>query len=164
MSNLNVDINYFEHRKTRRLVSLLGKDADVLPLRLWAYCAKTRAFDGKLLGYAPEEIELHIGWRGKVSACIDAMIDVGFVERIEGGFKVHDYEIEQGHLAAFAKKAYEAAMARWSKLRGGDASNACDHSKQCSYQHTNQPTKEEARQARMLAKLKEVERESTGSK
>lgn len=163
MDYLNVDINYFEHVKTVRLVSSLGRAAELLPLKLWAHCAKTRSKDGRLIGYSPEEIETFAGWTGKPGKAVESMLRIGFLEKDGNDYIVHDYAKEQGHLEAFRERASNAAKARWDKYRSNASSNAQALSKQCPNQLTNQPTKEEARQARMLEKLKEVERESRGS-
>lgn len=57
MASLNLDMDYFGHPKTKRLVGLLGRGAEVLPLRLWCHVGKYHAQDGRLAGYSPQEIE-----------------------------------------------------------------------------------------------------------
>lgn len=65
MPYLNIDLDYFDHPKTVRLIGLLGRDADVLPIRLWKYCGKFMAEDGRLIGLSVQEIEAAMGWRGQ---------------------------------------------------------------------------------------------------
>lgn len=114
MPYLNLDMNYFDHIKTVRLVGLLGKGAAELPIRLWAYCGKHRAKDGSLAGYSAQEIETIIGWWGDTGKCIDAFIRVGFLERTTMGFQIHEWEEHEGHLVTFHERAKVAAKARWN--------------------------------------------------
>lgn len=116
MPTLNLELNYFDHIKTRRLRGRLGDNADVLPLRLWCHVGEFRNTDGSLAGYTDSEIEEIIRWKGKAGAAIEALIAVGFLERLsDGGLKVHDWETHSGHLAVFAARAKFAAKARWEK-------------------------------------------------
>ena len=57
MAYLNLDIHYFTNIKTKRLVGLLGKGAELLPLRLWCHCAEHHAENGELAGYTAQELE-----------------------------------------------------------------------------------------------------------
>lgn len=116
MPTLNLELNYFDHIKTRRLRGRLGDNADVLPLRLWCHVGEFRNTDGSLAGYTDAEIEEIIRWKGKAGAAIEALVAVGFLERLsDGGLKVHDWETHSGHLAVFAARAKAAAKARWEK-------------------------------------------------
>lgn len=72
MTNLNLDPDYFDHPKTNRLIGLLGRGAEGLPIKLWCFCAKYRAKDGNLIGYSPQEIELAVKWWGKPGEAVDA--------------------------------------------------------------------------------------------
>lgn len=139
MPYLNLDPNYFEHPKTRRLVGLLGPMADVLPLRLWAYCAKIHPVDGAMKGYAESEVESLIGWTGTRGAAIKALLRVGFLKPVDNakrpvdnGFSCVDWKQHQGHLEAFSRRGKVAAKARWAAYASSNASsNAKDGPKQC---------------------------------
>lgn len=149
MPELNLDINYHEHVKTRRLMARLGPQADVLPVRLWCYTAKHYAKDGRLVGHTDIEIESAINWWGEKGVCVAAMLDIGFIETEKNTFRVHDWKYWSGHLAAYQIRARKAAKARWSKGNGKpkpDAtSNATSISKQCP-NHTNQTNSTELNQ------------------
>lgn len=127
MAYLNLDLDYFEHPKTRRLIGLLGKGSEVVPLRLWAYVGKYHAVDGKLAGYSAQEIESVLGWWGESGALLAAMLKVGFVHCLpdgEEGYEVHDWLEHQGHIIAFKEKARSMAQNRWEKAKTDAASNA----------------------------------------
>ena len=129
MPYLNVDLAFFTHRKTIRLVGLLGRGAEVLPIKLWSYCGMHHAESGKLTSYGSEEIESVVGWWGEKGRAVEAMLTVCFLERDDSGnFQVHDWFEHAGHLAAFKKRAKSAAKKRWAKYassiskRGGKQS------------------------------------------
>lgn len=115
MAYLNLDPAYFTHRKTLRLVARLGPGAEVLPIKLWAYCASYHPKDGALLDYTEAELGALLGHE----QALQALIAVGFLDVSEGGngWVCHDWKDHQGHLAAFKERAERAAKARWNKAR-----------------------------------------------
>jgi hypothetical protein len=141
---LNLDLNYFEHPKTRRLIGLLGRNSEVLPLRLWTYCGKVHAQDGELTGYAPQEIESIVGWWGKSGEMVSAFLNVGFLEKTDKGYAVHEWAEHEGHIVNFHKRAKIAAAARWGDATSNASSNAKSNPKHCP-NLTNQPKKKRAR-------------------
>lgn len=131
MPYLNLDVNYFDHIKTVRLIGLLGHGAAELPIRLWAHCGKHHAKDGNLAGYSLKEIEATIGWWGKKGEAIKALERVGFIEKVKEGYKVHEWQDHEGHLKNFHERAKTAAARRWGKMLGDATSIATEKSKQC---------------------------------
>lgn len=113
MPYLNLDPNYFDHPKTRRLAVILGPMSEVLPLRLWAYCAKIHPRDGVMKGYSADEVNAILGWRKPPEAAINALVKVGYLRRTETGFSCVDWRQHQGHLDAFSRRGKMAAKARW---------------------------------------------------
>ena len=132
MSSINLDLDYFSHPKTVRLIGLLGRGSEVLPIRLWAYCGKYLAESGRLTGYSAQEIETAVGWWGEKERAVEAMLRVGFLEiDLEKNFQVHDWLEHAGHLAAFRERAKMAAKERWKIYASSNASsNARDGPKQ----------------------------------
>lgn len=128
MAYLNLDTNFFDHPKTRRLVGILGPMADVLPLRLWAYCAKIHPVDGVMKGYSEAEIEGVIHWidgrvvgvEGQLSPT-EALVKVGFLKKLSTGYACVDWKQHEGHLAAFSRRGKAAAEARWRKYASSNA-------------------------------------------
>lgn len=147
MQYLNLDLNYFDHPKTVRLVGLLGRGAEILPVRLWVYAAKYLAETGEFIGFSPQEIESIARWWGKSGEMVDAMIQaqdekgLGFLEKTDRGYRLPNWSKINGHISALKERAQAGAKARWDKYR--DASgNAKAMLKQCSNQLTNQKKKE----------------------
>jgi len=148
MPCLNVDLDYFEHRKTKRLVGRLGKGAEVLPLKLWTYCGKFHPEDGRLSGYSEQEIASIVGWWRDPSEFAQAMLDIGFLGQDDEGYFVHEWLEHEGHLDAFKKRAKEAADKRWEAVRRAkvigcstDATSIAQDEDEQSPNRTNQPTK-----------------------
>ncbi len=136
MPYLNLDLDYFTHPKTSRLVGLLGRGAAELPIRLWAYCGKHHSESGNLTGYSAQEIETVVGWWGGTGKMVEAMLNVGFLDKIENGFRIHGWKEHAGHLSVFKKRAKSAAKERWKKYaRSNASSNAQDEITNAPY-HT----------------------------
>lgn len=118
MPSLNLDLDYFDHPKTRRLIGLLGRGAEVLPVRLWCYCGKYHRRDGSLADYSPQEIETIVGWWGQKGEAIEAMVRVGFLEMTrENAIRVHDWKEHAGHFEKYNKAAKVGSKARWDKYK-----------------------------------------------
>lgn len=132
MASINVDLNYFGHIKTMRLVSRLGPGSDVLPIKLWCHVGKFAASKGSL-AMLEAELEHVCGWWGEKGALAKALVDCGFVTREGDTWFVHDWIVHSGHLAYFQERAIKAAQKRWGKKRkvSNASSNAKTPLKQC---------------------------------
>lgn len=117
MPEINIDIEYFDHRKTKRLVLRFGEDAAIYPIKIWSYAARHHPIDGLFAGYADEEISAILSASSNATSILQAMLDVGFLERTPKGIAVHGWVERQGHIVAYHERAKHAAVARWSKLR-----------------------------------------------
>lgn len=117
MAYLNLDPDYFTHRKTLRLIGLLGKDADVIPIRLWSYCAKHHPTDGVFKGYSIQEIESIAGWGGEPGKCVEKLTSVGFMEKMKESYGLHGWKEHEGHIIAFKKRGIKANRIRWKKIK-----------------------------------------------
>lgn len=118
MENINLDVDYFTHPKTVRLIGLLGRGSEVLPIRLWCWCAKYHAESGLLAGYSTDEIESVVQWWGEKGRFVEAMLKVGLMEQNEAGIcYLHDFLERNGHIAAFKMRAKKGAEERWRRVR-----------------------------------------------
>jgi hypothetical protein len=135
MPYLNLDVDFFTNRKTIRLIARVGHAGPTHLQRLWAYAAKHHPATGILQGYLPEELDVMIAWSGEPGKCVSAMAEVGFLDVIEGGYKIHDWEEHAGHLLAFKQRSQAANKARWEKLK-------CSNNNQLSYKESLETDKE----------------------
>lgn len=140
MPYLNLDLDYFEHRKTLRLIALCGPGSELCPIKLWRYVGRYHPTTGKLVGYTDEEIEKYAGWTGESGVLIDALVKLFFVDKIEDGYAVHHWFRHAGHLSVFKKRAKSAAKARWKRYATSNATSiAKTRSKQCSLPYLTIP-------------------------
>ncbi len=117
MAYLNLDLDYFDHPKTKRLVGLLGRGSDVLPVRLWCYCGKFHADTGDMTGYSPTELESLIGWWGQPGKAVEVLEHLKFLDATDSGYKVHDWDKINGHIAAFKARAQAGAAEKWRRVK-----------------------------------------------
>lgn len=150
MPSLNLNLNYFDHMKTIRLVARLGPGAAELPIRLWAWVGNHQPESGRL-SLLENELESICHWWGEKGAMVTAFIETGFLKKIDEKnemYEINDWLEHSGHLAVFHKRAKKAARKRWGlhKKKVDASSNASSSNKQCSsravhsravpYQHT----------------------------
>jgi hypothetical protein len=111
--NLNLDIDYFTHPKTKRLIRLLGKGSEVLPLKLWCYTARYFP-NGRLTEISAQEIETEVGWCGEVGMMVKHMIDEHWIDPDDDKTMcIHDWSEREGHLTMFKERATHASRTRW---------------------------------------------------
>lgn len=143
MAYLNIDLDYPDHPKTKRLVGLCGRGSELLPFKLWTYCGKFHPEDGMLMGYSAKEIESIAGWWGKSGDCVQALVKCGFLEELKDvagiftGYRVHQWKEHQGHIWAFKLRAIEANRKRWSENpdpppTGSPTGSPCEANKESS--------------------------------
>ncbi|HOX22769.1 MAG TPA: hypothetical protein PLL10_04835, partial [Elusimicrobiales bacterium] len=119
MPSLNLNLDYFKNPRTLRLRAKLGPGAELLPLELWCHCARYQPESGRLSGYTLSEVESACGWSGRRGRAAEALLETGFlVLDTDGTFVVPDWLEEQGHIAAYRKRAKEAAQKRWHAVAG----------------------------------------------
>jgi len=90
-----------DHAKVVALMAALGEPlADAYVLRLWDYAARL-APSGRIEGKAAAfTLERAVRWTGASGALVEAMVDVGLLDREEEALTVHDWAKEQGaHVA-----------------------------------------------------------------
>jgi len=118
MQYVNIDVDFFNHPKTVRLCTELGGHrSEVLPVKLWAHVAKYHSEDAFLKDYSPAAIAKILGWKEDAEKLVQALLNCGFIEQKRGGFKVHDFNEHNGHLALYKERGRIAAAARWSKYK-----------------------------------------------
>lgn len=117
MPFLNLAFDYEDNPKTRRLIGLLGRGAEMLPIRIWIYCGKFHAKDGRMEGYTPKEIEAIVKWWGRSGEALAALIKTGFLDKIKNGYQVHDWKEHQGHIYALKMRNKKVARNRWKNIK-----------------------------------------------
>ena len=108
---IRVRTGFYTNRKTVKLRSKIGADANWIPPRLWAYAAENQP-DGNLSSYKSEEIAELVGCPKYATSILQALKDCGFVDK-DG--MIHDWAEHNGYHERFSIRAKTAAQARWSK-------------------------------------------------
>jgi hypothetical protein len=123
--DLRLDLGFYGHGKTRRLIRRLG-DAGVIALqKLWIYAAINHPGDG-ILPMDAESIADVCDWHGDSIELVSALTEglqpgkSGFLEELPDGrgFRLHDWEDHQEYLVHAPDRtaaAKNAANARWAK-------------------------------------------------
>lgn len=106
---IRVQTNFWNHRKTLKLRSLIGESALWIVPRLWSYAAENQP-DGDFSKYSAEELALLLGYTGNAQAMLQALQTSGFIE----GMAIHDWEEHNGYHRVFSERARKAANARWT--------------------------------------------------
>src|SRR5689334_3246140 len=130
---LNLDLNYYDHRKTIRLETLLGHGAAEYPIRLWVYCGKYHPDSGRFVGYSDAEIETIAKWPGERGVLINTLLrpEILLLEKIENGYQIHDWLEHAGHLWAFKTRAKTAAKKRWKRYATSNAKTKTSNASTC---------------------------------
>lgn len=103
---LEIDEGYFEHPKTLALCAALeDHNALVYPLRLWKWACRS-AKSGQLGNISPFALEKVVEYEPMDGKCFKAMVDVGFIDKLQVGFAIHDWmQYTGGAIEKMAKKA-----------------------------------------------------------
>lgn len=115
--DFRVSIGFFDHPKTMLLESMLGLDGVCSLLRLWAFAAQHNP-TGIFSNGKRKFIELAIRWKGNSGEFIQALVEIGYLDEINEGYKLHDWEHHNGyavHAESRSERARNAAEKRWKK-------------------------------------------------
>jgi len=119
--DIRIDISFSNHRKRKKLFSLLGAQGVLSLIDLWIKTAENRP-KGILAGMDEADIALDAQWPGNPAQFCQALIDTGFLERSENGiYSIHDWKEHQRYVyfsEERSKVARDAAEKRWKKRRG----------------------------------------------
>ena len=105
------------HPKALKLMRRCGDIAFYNLVKFWAYVAQNKP-SGVLKGLDLEDIEIASGWNGQCYEYAQALLDLCFIDEIDGCYVVHDWEDHNGyacHAQERSEKAKKAAKARWNK-------------------------------------------------
>lgn len=109
---IRLKLTFWTHRKTLKLVSLIGKDAFWVMPRLWSYAAEHQP-DGDFSKYSPEDIAKVVDYTNADPETLWKSIhESGYAEKGH----LHDWREHNGIFAFYHERAKAAAFARWSKI------------------------------------------------
>ena len=118
MAFIKVDREYSVESRTVKLERFLKDPAAALyPLRLWLHAANHHSRTGELTPYDTESLEKLIGWDGEKGKAAAAMIDAGFIQLTEKGYKLLDWQTVGAHIETYRKRASKGGTALWQKRK-----------------------------------------------
>ena len=118
-TDLRVSISFRGHRKRKKLRMLIGASATDCLLDLWLAAAVDRP-DGVLSNLDDLDIALMSGWEGEPPVFVEALLQVGFLDRRaeDDCLVLHDWTSHNGYASAATARseaASKAAKAKWAK-------------------------------------------------
>ena len=124
MAYVVVPIDFFEKdKRMRKLMFRFGGRSAALPIRLWCLAAKESPRTGWLAEHSTETLETALGWTGRRGELELALIEAGFLEKMPKGYRVFNWDLEQGHIWRNHVRACKAARALHRKEETVDATS-----------------------------------------
>lgn len=114
MSAIKLPDDYFDWNKTRDLVKLLGKGAEVLPLRLWCYCGRHPEERGRLAANLAYQVESIVVWWGEKGKAVLGLKECLFLMDVGDGLLLVDWPKVGGHILGNRARSLKANESRWS--------------------------------------------------
>ncbi len=136
-SDIRVAVTCPDHPKVKKLMRRHGDIAFWNLIKFWSFIAINKP-QGDLSGYDIDDLEIGAGWSGEPGVFYQSLVELRFVDVIDGKTYIHDWENHKGwacHAEKRSEKAKKAASARWEKRTGSTGSNAKTCSEQCN-EHT----------------------------
>ncbi len=120
-TDIRIKCNFPQHIKTRKLIKKLGYEGFYSLVSLWCYAAQSKPKG--ILNMSIEDIAFAANWQGDAEMFVTALLQCGFLEKIDGGvLALHDWE-QHNRYVYYAeertKVARELADKRWHKKRYG---------------------------------------------
>jgi hypothetical protein len=117
MAFVVVPIDFFERdKRMKKLVLRFGGRTAALPIRLWCLAAQESPRDGRLADHSAETLELALGWTGRSGELVQVLMEAGFLEKMTEGYRVPNWEKEQGHIWRNHVRASKAAKALHGRI------------------------------------------------
>lgn len=90
-ADVRISVGLPTHPKTKKLIKRTGTDGAWRLVCLFAWVAGNRP-DGNLSGLTAEDVELCVDWPGADGAFVEALLAVGFLEGVDGAYRMHDWQ------------------------------------------------------------------------
>lgn len=139
--DFRIKVGFPTHRKTLALQNRLRADGVLALIALWDHAA-TQHWNGVLAGYTPALLARVSGWPGNPDDFADALLDIAFLDRLEGGgYLVHNWLKHNAYCAQVEnriKKGKKAAETRWNP---SDAQDIAGSNAPCNANGIMPPTR-----------------------
>jgi hypothetical protein len=126
-TDFRIEVGFFDHHKTSRLIASLGLPAAWALLRLWEFATINKP-DGDLSGMAPDEIASACRYDGDPRAFLDALVAAKWLDKSRShgrnAYAIHAWQEHQPFVVngpARREAARKAAESRWKRASNNDA-------------------------------------------
>lgn len=116
VTDFRITIGFSTHPKIKELERRRGDRGVLALIKLWEFTA-LHYTDGVLPNMSESDLARHLGRGSHFTKLIDDLLALRLLDRIEGGFQVHDWDEHQGWVAKARKRSRNAsasAKARWT--------------------------------------------------
>lgn len=134
MPSLNLDLDFVDHPKIKRLIARTGYEGVYCLLRLWSYVARFHREDGSLASYTDDEIEQFAGWQGVRGGFLQGLLELSLMDSNKD---IHDWKEHAGHLVLYHERARIMNKKRWESYKD----SVKDSYKESSKDVKNHPTR-----------------------
>ena len=117
-TDIRLSVGFWEHPKTVKLTRRLGLEGVRSLQILWLWAAQNRP-DGVLSGMDAEDIEIAAKWDGEATALCDTLEDLGWLDKKEDVYMLHDWDDGQEPSRPCPNRAYKLDIpySEWRILR-----------------------------------------------
>ena len=130
-TDFRIEVGFFDHHKTRRLIASLGLPAVWSLMRLWEFATVNKP-DGELRGMTPSDIAAACHYEADPDSFLAELERLGWINREYSHgvpvFSLHDWQEHQPFVVnapARRDAARKAAESRWKKqTKGSDTQKA----------------------------------------
>lgn len=112
--DIRIDVDFFQHSKTRKLQRRHGPEAVLALINLWTWAAKQKP-DGRLSGMDEEDIELASNWNGG-PGFVGSLVELHFIDEEEDGYVLHNWEERNPWVAASPKRSNQNRLIRMADI------------------------------------------------
>lgn len=106
-----------EHWKTCTLIEITGDPSSPMAIiRFWAHCQHSKRWE--FPDMTPDQLARICRWGSRTPACHEALIEAGFVERMDSGFAAHQWG---EHNAGLVANWNNGALSRGRPKKNGAA-------------------------------------------
>jgi len=127
-TDFRLDVGFFDHHKTRRLIASLGLEAAWSLIRLWAFAAVNKP-DGRLSGMTDEDIAAACHYEGDAIGFVAELRRLRWLRNGRRSTCLNDWSDHQPFAINAPRRqaaARKAAKDRWNRLKSEDASRMPD--------------------------------------
>jgi hypothetical protein len=114
-TDIRLDVDFYGHPKTIKLIRRLGFEGVVCLQRLWLFAAKHKC-DGDLDGMDEEEIAIASGWNNDPSTFVTTLVQLRWLDVDNETYSLHKWVDRNGYAASSDDRSDKSRFSRMAKL------------------------------------------------